>query len=134
MENESLVKLETAFLAQEKGFNWNTVFGLDSFNRIRAKLAHNTEGSFISWDKHDHNLRLPTQAVLQKWLREKHNLYVESNPNASGYGWFIDKTCGTYIKSSEFEGPNDGGRWDKYEEALEIGLQEALKLVKNGNK
>lgn len=27
------------------------------------------------------------------------------------------------------EGPNDGGNWDAYEEALEAGLQEALKLI-----
>lgn len=28
-----------------------------------------------------------------------------------------------------FKGPNDGGQWDTYEETLEVGIQEALKLV-----
>lgn len=36
---------------------------------------------------------------------------------------------GTHIVSSVYEGPNDGGKWDVYEDALEAGLQEALKLI-----
>lgn len=35
--------------------------------------------------------------------------------------WFTDGV---------FDGPNDGGQWDTYEEALETGIQEALKLIK----
>lgn len=33
------------------------------------------------------------------------------------------------ITSSVYEGPNDGGEWDTYEEALEAGILEALKLM-----
>ena len=36
---------------------------------------------------------------------------------------------GTHITSSVYEGTNDGGEWDTYEEVLETGLQEALKLI-----
>jgi hypothetical protein len=49
---------------------------------------------------------------------------------ACGYGYEISKADnGTHITSSVYEGPNDGGKWDIYEEALEAGLQEALKLI-----
>ena len=44
---------------------------------------------------------------------------------ACGYGYEISKADnGTHITSSVYEGPNDGGKWDIYEEALEAGLQE----------
>lgn len=33
------------------------------------------------------------------------------------------------MKADGSKGPNDGGKWDTYEEALEEGLQEALKLI-----
>lgn len=49
---------------------------------------------------------------------------------ACGYGYEISKADnGTHITSSVYEGPNDGGKWDVYEDALEAVLQEALKLI-----
>nr|DAO67768.1 MAG TPA: hypothetical protein [Caudoviricetes sp.] len=33
------------------------------------------------------------------------------------------------MEDDDAKGPNDGGNWDTYEEALEEGLQEALKLI-----
>lgn len=38
----------------------------------------------------------------------------------------------TYCKTVLYcfpEGPNDGGNWDTYEEALEAGIIKALKLI-----
>lgn len=131
---EKKVIFETAKVAKEKGFNWCT---RSFFNSEKDLITpHECEIEDYPYEPVNHNLHKynwsrPTQSFLQKWLREVHNLYVESNPNASGYGWFIDKTNGTYINNSAFTGPNDGGRWDIYEEALEVGLQEALKLVPN---
>lgn len=71
----------------------------------------------------------PTQAIAHRWLREAKNLYVCIFNSASGYGYEICKVNGTHILSSGFEGPNNGGSWDTYEEALEAGIQEALKLI-----
>lgn len=47
------------------------------------------------------------------------------------YGYDICKADnGTHITDGIFKGPNDGGQWDTtYEEALEVGIQEALKLI-----
>ena len=155
---EQLVTFETAKIVKEKGFVWycNAWFYISNIDEVNAypkyyrekALAEYTEiggklvatviggqpgktinTKFKNSDMSPNIIAAPTQSFLQKWLREVHNLYVESNPNASGYGWFIDKTNGTYIDNSAFTGPNGGGRWDIYEEALEVGLQKALSLI-----
>ena len=52
------------------------------------------------------------------------------NNCACGYGYEISKADnGTHMASSVYKGTNDGEEWDSYEEALEAGLQEALKLI-----
>lgn len=77
----------------------------------------------------------PTQSLLQKWLRETHNIHCSSWCNASGWAWEIKKTNGTHISimniDGNVEGTNpDSGVFDTYEESLENGLFEALKLIK----
>lgn len=75
-------------------------------------------------------LSIPTQSIAQKWLRETKNLHISILRDACGYGYDICKANnGTHIIDGVFDGPNDGGQWDTYEEALEAGLREALKLI-----
>ena len=60
-------------------------------------------------------------SLLAKWLREEHNIHLIAykNINIDGYDWCYITTDGiTNINS-----------YKTYEEALEIGLQEALKLI-----
>lgn len=77
-----------------------------------------------------HEYNYPTQSIAQKWLRETKNLYIEIYRNACGYGYIIVKANnGTWMEDDDSKGPNDGGNWDAYEEALEAGIQEALKLI-----
>ena len=72
----------------------------------------------------------PTQSLLQKWLREKHNIHIIIKPfydsKTKKISWAADiiqigiqivKTKRLIIQFT-------------YEEALEIALQEALKLIK----
>lgn len=63
--------------------------------------------------------------------RETKDLHISIIRNACGYGYDICKADnGTHITDGIFKGPNDGGQWDTtYEEALEVGIQEALKLI-----
>ena len=76
------------------------------------------------------DIRFPTKYIAQKWLRETKKLHISIIRNACGYGYDICKADnGTHIADGIFDGPNDGGQWDTYEEALEAGIQEALKLV-----
>lgn len=71
----------------------------------------------------------PTLYIAQKWLRENKKLHITIYNSASGYTYDISKAdMGTVVFCFP-EGPNDGGNWDAYEEALEAGLQEALKLI-----
>ena len=83
-----------------------------------AKLAKEKgwNGDFVE----SHKI-LTSQSLLAKWLREKHNIHLIAykNINIDGYDWCFITTDGiTNINS-----------YKTYEEAYEIGLQEALKLI-----
>jgi hypothetical protein len=71
----------------------------------------------------DSFLVLPTQSLLQKWLREVHGIIISVN-----YNHEIKKYCteheGTYCYEFAYDW------WQTYEEALERGLQEALLMIK----
>nr|UWF97639.1 MAG: hypothetical protein [Bacteriophage sp.]DAO51306.1 MAG TPA: Complement C5-like protein [Caudoviricetes sp.] len=76
------------------------------------------------------DIEFPPQSVAQKWLRETKNIHICIYNCACGYGYEISKADnGTHIASSAYKETNDGEKWDTYEEALEAGLQEALKLI-----
>ena len=102
---EQLISFETAVLAKEKGFEFRVVW------------------EYILGFKEDseRDKYLPTQSLLAKWLREKHNIHLIAykNINIDGYDWCYITTDGiTNINS-----------YKTYEEAYEIGLQEALKYI-----
>lgn len=118
MEDE-LVSFETAKLAKEKGFiNYNCL--LDKWLNLN-------------------NTRV-TQSLLQKWLREVHNL----NINLTSGMWhkedkhycfrcsviYITKTEYTIVKECLSKISEDFYVFRTFEKALEVGLQEALKLIK----
>ena len=87
-----------------------------------AKLLKD-KGMFI-------DIEFPPQSIAQKWLRETKNIHICIYNCACGYGYEISKADnGTHIASSSYKGTNDGEKWDTYEEALEAGIQEALKLI-----
>jgi len=121
---EELVTLETAKLLKDKGFN---EYCKDIINHkgIMMETIFRT-----SKDLPKLFYSCPTQSIAQKWLRETQNIHICVYNCACGYGYEISKADnGTHIASSVYEGPNDGGKWDVYEDALEAGLQEALKLI-----
>ena len=118
---EQLISFETAKLAKEKGFIPSEGITCKSY------LQDGRVGYQTIWDldlKHacleDHIIAV-TQSLLQKWLREVHNIHLIAykNINIDGYDWCFITTDGiTNINS-----------YKTYEEAYEIGLQEALKLI-----
>jgi len=74
----------------------------------------------------------PTQSFLQKWIREKHNIhiqiYVEHDDNIIWWDYNLFKIK----KGYNFESINNiiiDNICNSYEEALEMGLQESLKLI-----
>ena len=79
--------------------------------------------------------RLP-QSLLARWLREKHGLFIEvmtdfmilsiENEPTRYYPLFSHKIVNLKDSSSTKVSKN----YSSYEEALEAGLKEALKLIK----
>ena len=130
---DTRVTFETAKLAKEKGFFQET-------NRLEIPY-YNYKGEFKG-DVSDWRIRkyirgedtsdiefvsAPTQSLLAKWLREEHNIHVTSQIGnldfINTYHYEI-----RYIDKNKFK-CKVKGNFKTYEEAYEIGLQEALKLI-----
>ena len=121
---EEFVTLETAKLLKEKGFNEYCKNVIDIDNILRVTL-YRTNSNLPK-----QCFSLPTQSLAQRWLRETKNLHIEIYRSAVGYGYAIVKADnGTWQEDDDSKGTNDGGLWDTYEEALEAGIREALKLI-----
>ena len=121
---EEFVTLETAKLMKEKGFNEYCKNVIDIDNILKVTL-YRTNSNLPK-----QCFSLPTQSIAQKWLRETKNLHIEIYRSAVGYGYAIVKADnGTWQEDDDSKGTNDGGLWDTYEEALEAGLVECLKLI-----
>lgn len=127
---EEFVTLETAKLLKEKGFK-EDVFTFYEVDCVEGDMIlSETYDESENFNEKNDCLSAPTQSLAQKWLRETKNIHICVYNCACGYGYEISKADnGTHIASSVYEGPNDGGKWDVYEDALEAGLQEALKLI-----
>lgn len=123
---EELVTLETAKMLKEKGFNMYCSFTFrEDGNYYYSQTSYIANSSLPA-----NNYSAPRLYIAQKWLRETKNLHLSIIRNACGYSYDICKADnGTHIAEGVFKGPNDGGEWDTYEEALEAGIFEALKLI-----
>lgn len=122
---EELITLETAKLLKEKGFNeyCKDIIREDNGRMMQSVFRTNKDLPKGAYSR-------PTQSIAAKWLRETKNLHISIIRNDCGYGYDICKADnGTHITDGIFKGPNDGGQWDTYEETLEVGIQEALKLI-----
>lgn len=111
---EQLISFETAKLAKEKGFDIHCRFYYDE---EMLNVYENEDFPYNSWGG---SLFAPTQSLLQKWLREIHNIDIVLD-HAVSTGWYYR----VYFKNMNWSTP-----FKKYEEALEQGLLEALKLIK----
>lgn len=107
---EELVTLETAKLLKEKGFLQRKYF-------INVSTLHNCY-KYLS---------VPPQSVVQRWLRETKDLHIEISYMYENY-WIYDILT---IPRHDLIGLSDRPivRYNTYEEALEAGIQEALKLI-----
>lgn len=140
---DQLISFDTAALAKEKGFNESTAanywkLAKDKGNNDKIFLAcdHVELEDIIRIDEgREHNvyhvLRVPTQSLLQKWLREKYLIHVYTK-----YIPYDSKPWSIYIDSLSSQ--NNGMQlaiipliFQSYEEAIECGLYEALKLCGN---
>ena len=134
MMKEQLITSETARLAKEKGFD-------EKHSNFYVDEKEN--GGFTA-------MPCVPQSLLQKWLREVHRIEVAVIPAYSslnlpeiGYALQEDKFLGdnrllmflgiVNDQNSKETGIDDYYCYhDTWEEALEVILQEGLKLVKDG--
>lgn len=125
---EELVEFETAKLAKEKIFDEevNDFFILDENGNGQEVVKDSgcyLWQSFLNKAKFNSSKKYvsrPTQSLLQKWLREMCNIDVFVYKGKSGY----------YVQSYQRDLNTENCDFKTYEEALELGLQEALKLIK----
>jgi hypothetical protein len=127
---EQLITFETAKLAKEKGFNIPTKKAYKEYKGVQFKTVNE-----FKVKKYNHNnlngnclnISAPTQSLLQKWLREVHrvnNSYIIPDGHGNYVPWKGLLTMDNlYLFHREL-------KFKTYEEALEEGLIEALKLIK----
>ena len=135
-----IISFETAKLAKEKRFDIEVMTLYNENKEIKYHPLFN----LYNWNQDNppiNQYSAPTQSLLQKWLREKHEIHV--NPVANfynkkklmGYIYTIDKFIdnihdGIYYDKEQIHSLGDVQMFETYEQALEQGLLEGLKLIK----
>jgi hypothetical protein len=127
---DQIISFQTAILANEKGFNIET----GELNYMLEGDLTGKRGASINCSKY---VKSSTQSLLQKWLREVHNIYVDSYHDLTADGKNIQYyTSWGFLQQKDNNGNqnmngwyDEYNDWKTYEEALEFGLQEALKLI-----
>lgn len=133
---EKLISFETAKLAKEQGFNiriqhtvngQNCLYFLDT-GEVPKMINTNQIDNWNDDKKFQHVCSAPTQSLLQKWLREVHDINVIIYPELfNGEFTYYHYDIYTDLSHAYSENLSD---MKTYEEALEKGLQKALKLIK----
>lgn len=115
-EREGLVLVDTALLAKEKGFNWGCTYYIKNFESNEllktAKYCRNAR----------YQLVLPSQALLDKWLREKYKIYISINTSGEHKHTYLLRR-----KNKIYTGVLNH---NTYEKAYELALVKGLKLIK----
>ena len=160
MENiikEEMVSFATAKLAKEKGFSVPTNMYYENSLTEQIHEEDGTSGPF-GWERGEINLQsgyfinnwkesdfsnkswymcsAPTQSLLQKWLRDKHKLvltidYLFDSKDESYHVFTYSLYSMIQKARNAVKGINVQSKlYHSYEEALEEGLTESLKLIK----
>jgi hypothetical protein len=133
---EQLISFETAVLAKQKGFNipQSKRYTEATAKHFLVKHRQLKEGKIVcaNWGDKTTETQIfhgyaPTQSLLQKWLREVHDIHVYCSPESTVVPYY--QVFVNLPDNDEFE--VDPTFAMNYEEALERGLFEALKCVSN---
>ena len=117
MIEESYVSFETAKILKEAGFD------------VPCRRWYTENGILVSMFLR--SFPAPTQALAARWLREKHRIALDVAfipPSVDGDVWqYFVGEMDDMIWEGEYE---TGRKYATYEQAMEAGLQEAIKLIK----
>lgn len=146
---EELVSFDTSVLAKEKGFpqdlfntSWYNELGslngrtdLNKKGQTFSEAYPNEESFYGSAIKPEHKKEFklesysaPTQSLLQKWLREVHDVIVSADCAIKDDWWYQLKHSPKKI-TKVYKVSSLSESYKTYEEALEKGLYQALKLI-----
>ena len=121
-----IIQYETAILAKEIGFDVITDkaywFANPMLNNLETKIIDNTLKTNFNFRAFAQNCLAPSICELQKWLRDSHNKDVLMlKPNNNEYVSYI------WGETRELQS------FKTYEQALEYGIIQALKIIKDGS-
>lgn len=135
---ERIISFETAKLAKEKGFK---IPCYRHYNKEGKLIEHSLENGSSTdvefeveledlnenFNYYPERFNAPTQSLLQKWLREEHDVYLNITPMAFRgviTHYKAEVAVPSMVWDEAIKVP-DGN----YEEVLEVGLREALGLI-----
>lgn len=139
MIEEGYVSLETARLLRKAGFREHCRCMYFLEKKGSYKICQNLIGDYdvtndVTYEK---NLYVdcylaPTQALAARWLREVHRIVVYVafiSPSVNGDVWqYFVEEMDKMVWIRDFD--PSVRKYATYEEAMEAGLQEAIKLIK----
>jgi hypothetical protein len=116
---EQFIEFETAKLAKEKGFNKEQ----NNFYHSHGYLNKTINDFFVP------RFEAPTQSLLQKWLREVHDIDLDIYRNVLTEKYRVNEV---YVNCKEIalDTYTEETEYKTYEEALEAGLIVGLKQIK----
>jgi len=124
---ERIITFITGKLAKKLDFDWETDLG---FGEHKGNIVtfSKSEGDFFK----DLKVNACSQSLLQKWIREVHNIHIEICV-------WVDNTWSAQLvySKSAYDAADqvyDAMYMSSYEEALEIGLQKALDTINEQKK
>ena len=129
---EELISFETAKLAKEVGFECSVSSYYKNGKLKHKRFSTNVNGKEEQaiWDIFGFEIiAAPAQSLLQRWLREKYKLHIHiADLGLCMWSFMITELSvdGTQSKGGDLGKKN----YNTYEQALEAGLLEALKLIK----
>lgn len=142
MRKEDYITFEVAQLLDEKGYDEDCSTRYISDGKGRVEFDRWLEGKMHNGKMKDGYLYdsylAPSLYEVAKWLREKHQLHIDVgmfgdySTDADGnkcdewYYWTFDMYYTTNFTNHIYDCK---GEYDTYEEALNAGIFEALKLI-----
>lgn len=124
---DEFVTLETAKALKDKGFDWKCNSIITIGGTIRSYESPQDLSYLTEIEGKPYEFLLPALHLAQKWLRETKNLHVEISYMHGDY-WIYDILT---IPKHDLVGLSDRPlvHYKSYEEALEAGIFEALKII-----
>ncbi len=136
---DELVGFELALLAKTKGYQRfkdneevsGEFFWYDSNRELNTGYYLNGSGSTFGARMNDpkkgaiysNSCEAPTQSLLQRWLREVHNIHIKISYTGKYFMKYKKGYGSTYIRSHALQNNKT------HEEALEFGLKTGLEML-----